>query len=99
MQQNQASMEMGIVLNTTSEDEHEYFIERFNQFIKEKCRMCYSTLSFLRMPRQMTAKLVYFQIYWIGFFVDIDYISATLSPGAVVTCRVYDYNMICGPGS
>ena len=48
-----------IVLNTISEDEHEPFIERFNCFLKERCRMCYSTLPFLRMLRQMVVELVY----------------------------------------
>ena len=47
----------------------------------------------------MTVELVYIQIYWINFFIPRDYISTTLSPGAIVTGRVYDYNIICGPGS
>ena len=48
-----------ITLNTTSEDEHEPFIERFNRFLKERCRMCYSNLPFLRLPRRMVVELVY----------------------------------------
>ena len=58
-------MERVTRINTTSEDEHEPFIEQFNLFLKERCRMCFSTLPFLRIPRHMTVELVYLQIYWI----------------------------------
>ena len=54
-----------IALNTTSEDEHEPFIERFNRFLKERCKMCYSILPLLRMSRQMVVKLANLLIYWI----------------------------------
>ena len=61
--------------------------------------MCWSTLPFLRIPRRMVVELVYLQIYWINFFVPRDYISDTLSPGAIITGRVYDYNLLCGHGT
>ena len=88
-----------VPLNATSEDEHAPFIERFNRLLKERCGTCYSTLPFLRMPRRMTAELIYLQIFWISFFVLRDYISDVLSPGAIVMGRSYDYNQLCGPGS
>ena len=99
IRENEDFMATTITLNTTSEDEHEPFIERFNRFLKERCRMCFSTLPFTRIPRHMTIEMVYLQIYWINFFIPRDYISTTLSPGAIVTGSVYDYNKVCGPGS
>ena len=92
-------MMTGITFNTTSEDEHEPFIEAFNKFLKERCRMCHSALPFLRMPRRITVELVYLQVYWINFFIPKDYIATTLSPGAIVNGQTYDYNVVCGPGS
>ena len=53
MRQNEDFMDTQIELNTTSENEHEPYSERFNRFLKERCRMCWSTLPFLRIPRQM----------------------------------------------
>ena len=96
---NEGFMATGINLNTTSQDEHEPHIERFNRFLKERCRMCFSTLPFLRMPRRMTVELVYLQVFWINFYIPRDYISTTLSPGTIMTGRVYDYNMLCGSGT
>lgn len=40
-----------IHLNTTSEDEHEPFINTFNHSLKEWYRICYSTLPFLKILR------------------------------------------------
>ena len=63
MRTNQGFMKMSITLNTTSEDEHELFIEAFTKFLKERCRICHSALPFLRIPRRMTVELVYLQVY------------------------------------
>ena len=35
----------------------------------------------------------------LNFSIPRDYIFATLSPSAIATGRVYDYNMLCGPAS
>ena len=59
----------------------------------------FSTLSFLRLPRRMTVELIYLHVYWIIFVVPNDYISENISTCAVVTGRVYDYDMLYGPGS
>ena len=61
--------------------------------------MCFSNLPFTRIPRRMVVELVYLQIFWINFFVPRDYVSTVLSPGAIVTGRTYDYNLLCGAGS
>ena len=98
MRQNEAFTNTGAILNTTSEDEHEPFSERFNRFLKERCRMCFSTIPFLSIPRRMAAELVYLQIFWINFFIPRGYISEVLSPGAIVTGIIYDYNKLCGAG-
>ena len=49
MRQNEDFMKTGTILNTTSEDEHEPYSERFNRFLKERCRMCFSTLPLLML--------------------------------------------------
>ena len=74
IRENEDFISTGITLNTTSEDEHEPFIERFNRFLKERCRMCFSTLPFVKIPRRMCIELVYLQIYWINVFTLSDYI-------------------------
>ena len=88
-----------IALNTTSENEHEPFSERFNRVRKERCRMCYSTLPFTRIPRRMVVDLVYLQIYWINFTIPRYYISDLLNLGAIVLGRIYNYNLLCGSGT
>ena len=40
IRQDEAFMKTSITINTTSEDEHEPFIEYFNRFLMEQCRMC-----------------------------------------------------------
>ena len=82
IRENEDFIETRIMLNTTSENEHEHepFIERFNRFLNERYRICYSTLSFMSMPRHMNVELVYLQIYCINFFVPRDCISAALRP-------------------
>ena len=90
---------LNIALNVCSADEHEPFIERFNRTLKERCRMCYATLPFKRMPRQMIVNLVYLQTFWINFYIPREYISTTLSPGTIVGGRNYDYNLLLGPGT
>ena len=61
--------------------------------------MCFSTIPFMRIPRRMVVEMVYLQIFWINFFIPRDYISDTLSPGAIITGRTYDYNKLCGAGT
>ena len=68
IRKNEDYMRTSIVINTTSEDEHEPFIERFNCFLNDRCRMSFSVLPFLRISQRMTIELVYLQIYWVNFF-------------------------------
>ena len=45
----------------------------------------------------MTVELVHHQVFWYNFMIPEDYISDRMSPGTIVTGRIYDYNMLCGP--
>ena len=99
LEQNEEFIKLGVVLNLTAEDEHEPHIERFNRTLKERCRMIYAGIPFLRMPRRIVVDLVYQQVYWFNFTIPENYISTILGPAAIVLGRTYDYNMICGPGT
>ena len=99
MKQNDDSVDLKVDLNICAENEHEPYSERFNQIMKERRRMCFSTLPFRTIPRRMTVELVSCMAFWYNFVTPEDYISQTLGPGSIVTGRTYDYNMLCGPGS
>ena len=89
----------GIMLNLTSQDEHQPHVERFIRTLNERCRMCFSLLPFSNIPKRVTLELVYCQVYWYNFTIPEDYISDRLGPGAIVLGRVYDYQKILGPGT
>ena len=90
---------LNVLYNPTSADEHEPYSERLNRTLKERCRMCMSTLPFDRMPRRMLVEMVYLCVFWLNFYVPEDYISVHMSPGTIATGRQYDHNKLCGPGT
>ena len=96
---NEKFLTFGVVLNLTSQDEHQPHVERFIRTLKERCRMCFSLLPFKRIPKRMTVELVYCQIYWYNFTIPYDYVSDRIGPGTIVLGRTYDYNKILGPGT
>ena len=55
---------MEIVLNLTADDEHGPHIKRFNRTIKDKCRMSIAGTPFTKLPKRMTAELVYTMVFW-----------------------------------
>ena len=87
-------MNLEVVLNLTSKDEHEPYIERFNGTIKDRCRMIFAGLPFLRLPKRMVVYLVYHQIFWFNYTISENYISTVLGPGAIILGKTYNYNMI-----
>ena len=63
LQQDEEFLSLQVIMNVTSEDDHEPFSERFIQTVKEKCRMCLSLVPFARLPRRMTNDMVYTQTF------------------------------------
>ena len=57
--------ELGIVLNTASNDEHVPEIERQIRTVKERTRAIYCTLPFKKMPRRLIIEMVYAANYWL----------------------------------
>ena len=99
MRNNAEFNKLNVALNICAENEHKPYSERFNRTMKERCRMCFSTLKFGRIPRRMVVELVSCQIFWYNFMTPEDYVSNTLGSASIVTGRTYDYNMLCGEGS
>ena len=66
--QNPDFIDLKIPLNITSKDEHEPYIERYNITLKERCRMCFTTLPFKQITRRMVVELVYLQFFLFNSF-------------------------------
>ena len=49
---------MGITMNYCSAGEHVPMAERHNRTVKERCRTCYATLPYNRMPRRVMIAMV-----------------------------------------
>ena len=87
--------ELGIVLNTASNDEHVPEIERQIRTVKERTRAIYCTLPFKKMPRRLIIEMVYAANYWINMFPRKGGVSKTLSPRALLTGQTWSYNTHC----
>ena len=60
--------ELGILLNTASNDEHVPEIERQIRTVKERTQAIYCTLPFQKMPRRLIIEMVYAANYWLNMF-------------------------------
>ena len=87
--------ELGIVLNTASNDEHVPEIERQIRTVKERTRAIYCTLPFSKMPRRLIIEMVYAANYWLNMFPRKGGISKTLSPRALLTGQSWSYTTHC----
>ena len=87
--------ELGILLNTASNDEHVPEIERQIRTVKERTRAIYCTLPFNKMPRRLIIEMVYAANYWINMFPRKGGISKTLSPRVLLTGQSWSYMMHC----
>ena len=87
--------EMGVTLNTSSNDEHVPEIERQIRTIKERTRCVYTTLPFTRMPARMIVEMVYSSNFWLNSFPALDGVSDTLSPRAMIVGTQIDYAKHC----
>ena len=92
-------LELNIVLNLCSKDEHEPHIERFDRTIKEMTQMGLAGVPFTKLPKRMVVELVYAMVFWFNFTTPDDYISNTLGPASIVLGQTYAYNVICGTGT
>ena len=87
--------ELGIVLNTASNDEHVPEIERQIRTVKERTRAIYCTLPFNKMPRRLIIEMVYAANYWLNMFPRKGGVSKTLSPRALLTGKTWSYTTHC----
>ena len=87
--------ELGIVLNTASNDEHVPEIERQIRTVKERTRAIYCTLPFKKMPRRLIIEMVYAANYWLNMFPRKGGVSKTLSPRALLTGQTWSYTTHC----
>ena len=72
--------ELGILLNTASNDEHVLEIERQIHTVNERTLAIYCTLPFKKMPQRLIIEMVYAANYWLNMFPRTGGISKTLSP-------------------
>ena len=87
--------ELGILLNTASNDEHVPEIKRQIHTVKERTRAIYCTLPFKKMPRRLIIEMVYATNYWLNMFPRQGGASKTLSPRALLTGQSWSYTTHC----
>ena len=61
-------LELGVVLNIASANEHCPFIKRRIRWIKEKARSVRHNLPYAVMPKLMIVELLYFVVHWLNPF-------------------------------
>ena len=87
--------ELGITLNTVSNNEHVPEIERYIRTVKERVRCTYNSLPFEKMPPRLIIEMVYSSVFWLNSFPPVDGVSTTLSPRSIVVGLNVDYNKHC----
>jgi len=85
----------GIQLNIASASENVPDIERCIWTVKERVRSIYNVLPFKKMPLRILTEMVYTAVYWLNMFPVVDGILKTLSPRAIVTGLLSDFNLHC----
>ena len=85
-------LNMGITLNTCSNDEHVGEIECLLQIIKERICGTYNTISFKKFPGRVIVELVAFCIFWLKSLYPSRSIADGLSPQTIITGLTIDYN-------
>jgi hypothetical protein len=87
--------DMGVTLNTTSNNEHVGDIEQYIWTVKECCRCIYNTLPFTNMPGRLVVEMVYTSVFWLNSFPNHNGISQQYSPRTIVVGQHIDYNQHC----
>ena len=86
---------MGLQLNTMSNDEHVPEIEWQIRTLKERTRGIYCTLPFRKIPRRLIIEMLYAANYWLNMFLRKGGISQTMSPRTLLTGLTMNYNRHC----
>jgi hypothetical protein len=84
-------LEMGIILNITSANEHVPEIERRIRVIKERTRATRHTLLFTYIPRSMVVAMVRNSATWINTFPVKGGVSPIISPRTTLTGQRFYY--------
>ena len=84
--------DMGLQLNTMSNDEHVPEIEQQIRTLKERTRGIYCTLPFRKIPRRLIIEMLYAANYWLNMFLRKGGISQTMSPRTLLTGLTMNYN-------
>ena len=84
-------LNMGIVANFATRNDHVPEIERQYRVIKEQARACRSTLPFEVLPRLLVVEMVNNCALWINMFPEKGGIS-NVSPRTLMTRIKLDYN-------
>ena len=87
--------DMGLQLNTMSNDEHVPEIEWQIRTLKERTRGIYCTLPFRKIPRRLIIEMLYAANYWLNMFLRKGGISQTMSPHTLLTGLTMNYNRHC----
>ena len=87
--------EMGIQLNTVSNDEHVPEIERQIRALKEQTRAIYCTLPFRKVPCRLIIEMIYAANYWLSMFPRKGGISQTMSRRTLLTGLTMNYHRHC----
>ena len=87
--------DLGIQLNTVSNNEHVPEIERQIRTLKERTRAIYCTLPFRKMPHRLIIEMLYAANYWLNMFPRKGGISKTMSPRTLLTGLTMNYNRHC----
>ena len=87
--------ELGIQLNTVSNDEHVPEIERQIRTLKERTRAIHCTLPFRKVPRRLIIEMLYAANYWLNMFPRKGGISVTMSPRTLLTGLMMNYHRHC----
>ena len=87
--------EMGIQLNTVSNDEHVPEIEHQIRTLKEQTQAIYCTLRFHKIPHRLIIKMLYAANYWLNMFPCKDRVSQTMSLCTLLTGLTMNYNRHC----
>ena len=87
--------DLGIQLNTVSNDEHVPEIERQIRTLKERTRAIYCTLPFRKIPHRLIIEMLYAANYWLNMFPRKGGISKTMSPRTLLTGLTMNYNRHC----
>ena len=86
---------MGIVLNSSSANEHVPEVERNIRLIKERVRAAMADLPYKILPNLMKKALLKLQVQWLNMIPRANGISKILSPRTIIHGTTPDFNVHC----